>query len=71
MKEWVIDQCPRLGVTTLLSMYFDHHRATRRINESLGFVQMGHLTDIAVVKGEKRGLVLSALRIPERATEKR
>jgi L-amino acid N-acyltransferase YncA len=63
-KEWVIEQCPRLGVTTLLSMHFDHNDATRRINESLGFRQMGHLTEIAVVQGQKRGLVISALRIP-------
>jgi L-amino acid N-acyltransferase YncA len=63
LKQWVIEQCPRLGVTTLLSMHFDHNEATRRINESLGFRQMGHLTEIAVVQGHKRGLVISALRI--------
>jgi phosphinothricin acetyltransferase len=64
LKQWVIEQCPRLGVTTLLSMHFDHNEATRRINESLGFQQLGHLTEIAVVQGHKRGLVISALRIP-------
>jgi len=64
LKEWVIAQCPRLGITTLLSMHFDHNAATRRINESLGFQQMGHLTEIAVVQGNKRGLVIWALRIP-------
>ena len=64
LKRWVIEQGTRLGVTTLLSMHFDHNEATRRINESLGFRQMGHLTEIAVVQGHKRGLVISALRIP-------
>jgi phosphinothricin acetyltransferase len=64
LKRWVIDQCPRLGVTTLLSMHFDHNEATRRINESMGFEPLGHLTEIAVVRGQKRGLVISALRIP-------
>jgi phosphinothricin acetyltransferase len=64
LKRWVIEQCPRLGVTTLLSMHFDHNEATPRINESLGFTQMGHLTEIAVVQGHKRGLVIWALRIP-------
>jgi L-amino acid N-acyltransferase YncA len=64
LKEFVIGECPRLGVTTLLSMHFDHNEATRRINESLGFQQMGHLTEIAVVQGHKRGLVIWALRIP-------
>jgi phosphinothricin acetyltransferase len=44
LKQWVIDQYPALGVTTLLSMHFDHNEATRRINESLGFQQMGRGT---------------------------
>ena len=64
LKEWVIAQCPRLGVTSLLSMYFDHNDATRRLNESLGFEILGHLTEIATVDGEKRGLVIGARRIP-------
>jgi len=69
LKQWVIEQCPRLGVTTLLSMHFDHNEATRRINESLGFQQMGHLTEIAVVQGHRRGLVISALRISPKIAE--
>lgn len=64
LKEFVIQQCPGLGVTTLLSMYFDHNQATRHINESLGFEVMGHLTEIALVHGQKRGLVIAGLRIP-------
>jgi L-amino acid N-acyltransferase YncA len=64
LKQRMIEHCPKLGVTTLLSMHFDHNEATRRVNESLGFAQLGHLTEIAVVNGEKRGLVISALRIP-------
>jgi phosphinothricin acetyltransferase len=63
LKQWVIDQCPSLGVTTLLSMHFDHNEATRRINESMGFQRMGHLTEIALVQGHKRGLMIWALRI--------
>ena len=47
-----------------MSMHFDHNEATRRINESLGFQQQGHLTEIAVVQGQRRGLVISALRTP-------
>ena len=68
LKEFVIGECPRLGVATLLSMHFDHNEATRRINESLGFQPMGHLTEIAVVQGHKRGLMIWALRIPPHAT---
>ena len=69
LKEFVIRECPRLGVTTLLSMHFDHNEATRRINESLGFQKMGHLTEIAEVQGQKRGLVISSLRIQPATVE--
>lgn len=69
LKRRMIADCPRLGVTTLLSMHFDHNEATRRINESLGFQQLGHLTDIALVQGQKRGLIISALRIPPHAPD--
>ena len=64
LKKRMIAACPELGVTTLLSFHFDHNEATRRMNAALGFVSMGHLADIAVVQGVKRGLVISALRIP-------
>ncbi len=63
LKEFVIEQCPSLGITTLLSMYFDHNHATRQINESLGFEVLGHLTDIAIVDGQSRGLVIAGKRI--------
>jgi L-amino acid N-acyltransferase YncA len=64
LKEYVIEQCPSLGITTLLSMYFDHNQATRHINESLGFEVLGHLNDIAIVDGKSRGLVIAGKRIP-------
>jgi len=67
LKEYVIGQCPDLGVTTLLSMYFDHNEATRSINASLGFETMGHLREIATMQGQLRGLVIAGLRIPRKA----
>jgi len=63
LKERMIAACPGLGVTTLLSLHFDHNAATQKLNDALGFVAMGHLTEIAVVQGVKRGLLISALRI--------
>ena len=63
LKGRMIEACPALGVTTLLSYHFDHNDATRRMNEKLGFVPMGHLPEIAIVQGVKRGLVISGLRI--------
>lgn len=64
LKRRMIEHCPRLGVTTLVSTHFDHNEATRRINERLGFVRVGHLPEIAVVNGVKRGVVISLLRVP-------
>ncbi|CAN5631739.1 GNAT family N-acetyltransferase [soil metagenome] len=64
LKQRMIDACPRLGVTTLLSMYFDHNTGTKHINDQMGFVTMGHLNEIATVQGQKRGLIIAGLRIP-------
>jgi phosphinothricin acetyltransferase len=63
LKEKMIAECPRLGVENLLSFYFDHNEASKRINEKLGFETAGHLTEIANVFGEKRGLVIGILRV--------
>ena len=64
----MIDACPRLGVTTLVGMHFDHNEATRRLNQKFGFEEAGHLTEIAVVRGQRRGLLISLLRIPPNPT---
>jgi len=64
LKRRLIAHCPSLGITTLISMHFDHNEATRRVNERLGFQQVGHLPEIAVVNGRLRGLLISLLRIP-------
>ena len=64
LKERMIEACPRLGVENLLSFYFDHNEASQKINEKLGFEVEGHLSGIAEVFGEKRGVVIAILRIP-------
>ena len=63
LKKKMITECPRLGVENLLSFYFDHNKASRRVNEKLGFEDSVHLKEIAEVFGEKRGLVISILRV--------
>lgn len=63
LMERMIAACPRLGVTTLLAMYFDHNEPSRRLCTSLGFEQCGHLKEIANLDGSIRGLVIAALRI--------
>lgn len=63
MVERMIQACPGLGVTTLIAMHFDHNEATLGIMRKFGFRQVGHLPEIAEVFGEKRGLLLSILRV--------
>ncbi|MBW4660155.1 MAG: GNAT family N-acetyltransferase [Drouetiella hepatica Uher 2000/2452] len=59
----LIEFCPQLGVTTLLAMYFDHNIGSQRLFEGLGFQPQGHLTNIAILDGQQRGLIIAALRV--------
>ena len=63
LKRRIIEKCPDFGVTTLISIAFDHNDGTRRMNEKLGFVQAGHLAEIAVIGGKKIGVIYSLKRI--------
>jgi phosphinothricin acetyltransferase len=63
LMQRMIAACPRLGVTTLLAMYFDHNEPSRRLCAALGFEQVGHLERIANLDGAERGLVIASLRI--------
>lgn len=64
LKQRMIEACPNLGVSNLISMYFDHNEATHRLNKKFGFEPAGHLENIADVLGKKRGLLISILRVP-------
>jgi L-amino acid N-acyltransferase YncA len=63
LLQWAIDQCAGLGVTTLLAMYFDHNVGSQRLFKAFGFEPMGHLPEIAVLDGTKRGLIIAGKRI--------
>ncbi|HVL13909.1 MAG TPA: GNAT family N-acetyltransferase [Gemmata sp.] len=63
LMQRMIAACPRLGVTTLLAMYFDHNEPSRRLCAALGFEPAGHLKRIANLDGVERGLVIAALRV--------
>lgn len=65
LKQAMIEACPTLGIENLISMYFDHNEVTQCLNDKLGFEPAGHLTEIADVQGQKRGLMISILRIPK------
>lgn len=66
LKQKMIAACPCFGVENVLSFYFDHNQASRRINAKLGFEDAAHLKGIAEVFGKKRGLVIAILRLGRR-----
>ena len=63
LKQKMIEACPRLGVENVISMYFDHNEATKKLNDRFGFEVVGHLPEIAEVFGQKRGLMIALLRV--------
>jgi L-amino acid N-acyltransferase YncA len=63
LLQRMIDHCPQLEITTLLAMYFDHNTASQRLFTAFGFEPMGHLPEIAVLDGTKRGLIIAGKRI--------
>lgn len=63
LVKHVIGECDRLKITTLLAFCFDHNSSSIRLFERFGFVQQGHLPEIAVLDGEKRGLSIMALKL--------
>jgi L-amino acid N-acyltransferase YncA len=67
LKQKMIEACPGLGVENLISMYFDHNEATKKLNEKFGFQVAGHLPEIADVLGQKRGLMIALLRVGKAA----
>ncbi len=64
LLERMIAACPRLGVKTLLAMYFDHNEVSHRLCAKLGFEKVGHLQGIAKLDDAEHGLIIAALRIP-------
>lgn len=59
----MIEQAPRLGVTTFLVFYFDHNEASQRLFQRFRFVPMGHLPEVAELDGVKRGVVIAGLKV--------
>lgn len=63
LVKHVISECDRLKITTLLAFCFDHNFSSIRLFERFGFIQRGHLPDVAILDGEKRGLSILAFSI--------
>ncbi|NLR31542.1 GNAT family N-acetyltransferase [Levilactobacillus tujiorum] len=49
--DWVAQQAPKLGVTTVISRIFGHNQASRHLFEQSGYEHWGHLPAIADMQG--------------------
>ncbi|WP_138753792.1 GNAT family N-acetyltransferase [Paenibacillus sinopodophylli] len=58
-----IDDCPRLGLSTLLGFVFGHNEPSLALLRKFGFEPWGHLPRVAVLDGIERDLVISGRRI--------
>lgn len=59
----VMDECPGLGIDTILGFIFGHNEPSIRLFASLGFERWGFLPGIAILDGIRRDLVILGKRI--------
>ena len=63
LKKKMIEACPELGVTHLISIFFAHNHASRRLNQKLGFQECGLLPRIAAMPNGRQDVALAVLEI--------
>ncbi|PSL28914.1 GNAT family N-acetyltransferase [Chitinophaga ginsengisoli] len=61
--RYAMEQCPSIGVHTLLGFIFAHNLPSLRLFEQLGFTEWAHLPNIAVLDGVERSLNILGKRI--------
>jgi Acetyltransferase (GNAT) family. len=59
----VIEECPRLGIDTLLAFVFAHNEPSVRLFEGCGFERWGFLPGVAELDGIKRDLIILGRKI--------
>ncbi|MBD2868299.1 GNAT family N-acetyltransferase [Paenibacillus arenilitoris] len=63
LLEKAIEECPRLGLHTLLGFVFGHNEPSLALLRKYGFEQWGHLPKVAVLDGVERDLIISGRRV--------
>lgn len=53
---YAMEQCPQLGISTLLGFIFAHNAPSIQLFMNMGFEEWAHLPDIAELDGIKRSL---------------
>lgn len=59
----VIEECPKLGIDTLLGFIFAHNEPSIRLFSNFGFEEWAHLPEVAKLDGIKRDLVILGKKI--------
>lgn len=59
----VLEECPKLGIDTLLSFIFAHNGPSMKLFSSFGFEKWAHLPEVANLDGNKRDLVILGKKI--------
>lgn len=54
----VIEECPRLGIDTILGFIFGHNEPSIKLFSSFGFEKWARLPEVAKLDGIKRDLVI-------------
>lgn len=54
----VMEECPKLGIDTLLAFIFGHNQPSLRLFTKCGFAKWGYLPRVAQLDGIKRDLVI-------------
>lgn len=63
LLQKAIEECPRLGLSTLLGFVFGHNEPSLALLRKFGFEAWGHLPKVAVLDGVERDLVISGRRV--------
>jgi phosphinothricin acetyltransferase len=63
MLNKAINECPKLGIKTLVGFIFSHNEPSLRLVYSFGFDAWGHLPKVAELDGIERDLTIVGKRI--------
>lgn len=63
--QTIIDQCPSLGIKSLLGYIFAHNGPSLKLFKSFGFEQWALFPNVAVLDGVERSLIILGKRVTE------
>ncbi|MDP1509620.1 N-acetyltransferase family protein [Paenibacillus sp. CMAA1739] len=63
LVQHLLDECPRLGITTLLGFVFGHNEPSIALLRKFGFEQWGYYPRVAVLDSIERDLAILGKRV--------